>query len=306
MAGSKEPVVNEFEIVIVELLLEKAIPVPATNDTDDDEPFNEKFVAALETEIVIVELLDDNPMPPPATSDTDELEAFKLKLVATAAAGTEIVTDPAPTPTLATPAPENTKALLNVPVLDDVVFPLADSETVEKIGELFEMVIVELLDENAIPPPATKDTDDDEPLRLKLVATDETETVIVELLDDNPIPAPATIDALDELPLSEKFVAVGTTAEIVIVEFELLKLMFPPATRDTLSVVPFNVNGLATAPLAPMIVMVDLLLLKEMFEPATRETDDDDPFNKNYVILGKDKAIVFLLLEISALNPPSQ
>jgi len=76
----------------------------------------------------------------PATRVTLLVLPFKAKLVAT---GDDIVTDPAPTPTLTAPAPENTKALLYVPVLEEVVFPLADIDMVEKLvtdGVVAEMV----------------------------------------------------------------------------------------------------------------------------------------------------------------------
>ena len=69
----------------------------------------------------------------------------------------EIVTVPAPTPTLTPPAPENTRALLKVPVELDVVFPLADRDTVEKLvtlGVVAEMVMeLTLTPTLAIPAP---------------------------------------------------------------------------------------------------------------------------------------------------------
>jgi hypothetical protein len=64
-------------------------------------------------------------MPLLATSETLELDPFKLKFVAVGGAGTEIVTLPAPTPTDAIPAPEKFNSPENVPAELLVVFPMA-------------------------------------------------------------------------------------------------------------------------------------------------------------------------------------
>src|SRR5689334_19383956 len=61
----------------------------------------------------------------PATSETLLEVPFNAKLVAAAGAGTEMVTLPAPTPTLAMPAPEKFNRLLNVPAFELVVLPSA-------------------------------------------------------------------------------------------------------------------------------------------------------------------------------------
>jgi hypothetical protein len=84
-------------------------------------------------EIVIVEAACPIPIPAPADMDTLLVVALSVNVAPPPPpVAPEIVTVPAPTPTLTPPAPENTKALLNVPVELDVVFPLADIDTVEK------------------------------------------------------------------------------------------------------------------------------------------------------------------------------
>jgi hypothetical protein len=100
------------------------------------------------------------PMPIPAPADTDITPIEPLRLDTTDGVVALIVIDPAPTPALTIPAPETARAFTNVPVELDVVFPLADMETVEATP-VFEIVIVLALLANAIPAPATRLTLDE-------------------------------------------------------------------------------------------------------------------------------------------------
>jgi hypothetical protein len=106
-----------------------------------------------EAEMLIEDAPEVNPIFWLATRETLDEVAFRLKLVATAPAGTEIVTDPAPTPTLAIPAPENWRTLLNVPVELEVVLPRAVREIVEKL--VTEGVLAEIV---MLPAPTPADT----------------------------------------------------------------------------------------------------------------------------------------------------
>jgi hypothetical protein len=78
-----------------------------------------------------------------------------------------MVTDPAPTPTEAMPAPEIFKRLENVPDELDVVFPNAVSD-IEDVCTDADMVIVLAFWPMPIPAPAERDTLFDVPLRVKL------------------------------------------------------------------------------------------------------------------------------------------
>lgn len=63
-------------------------------------------------------------------------EAEMVLVPAAPPVGTEMVTVPFPTPTLAPPMPENARTLLKVPEELEVVFPLAEREMVEKLVTL--------------------------------------------------------------------------------------------------------------------------------------------------------------------------
>ena len=86
-------------------------------------------------------------MPAPAEIDKLPDEPFKLltTLLGALWAGTEIVTLPAPTPTLAIPAPENTSPVEKVPVELLVVLPDADIETDAAAADGTEIVMLLLL-----------------------------------------------------------------------------------------------------------------------------------------------------------------
>ena len=71
----------------------------------------------IEFEIVIVELLDENDIPVPATRDTLFVLPFRVNVFPAPAAGTESKTvfPLVETPALNAPIPEKTRTLLNVP-----------------------------------------------------------------------------------------------------------------------------------------------------------------------------------------------
>ena len=134
--------------------VDRLIPDPATN------------AAA----IVMVLALDAKLIPVPLTRDTLLDEPFKLKLVAAAGDGTDIVTLPAPTPTLAMPAPENTSPVLNVPVELIVVFPDALSETATAAAVPPDMYsVLPLIPTLTFPAPETFSRLDMVPLLLTVV-----------------------------------------------------------------------------------------------------------------------------------------
>lgn len=220
------------EIEMVERFEARPIPAPATSETLEVEPLSAKFVAAVETEIVIVERLEASPIPAPATSDTLEEEAFREKFVAAAGAGTEIVTvPPAPTPTLAIPAPEKLSRLLKVPALLLVVFPSAVREMVLKFvtaGVVAEIVMLPAPTPTLIiPAPETFSRLEKVPAELDVVtprAESEIEEVctlaeieIVERFEARPIPAPATSETELVDALRAKFVAAAVAGPIMVI-----------------------------------------------------------------------------------------
>jgi hypothetical protein len=101
---------------------------------------------------------------------------------------------------------------------------------------------------------------------------DEAEIVIVEALEAKPTLAPATRETLDEEALRLKLVATGAVGPtIVILEAPELKVMFAPATSETLLEVPFRLKLVAIAVFGPEIVMFGLVLFWDnvMLFPAT-------------------------------------
>lgn len=81
-----------------------------------------------------------------------------------------------------------------------------------------------------------------------------------------PIPAPAEIDALEEVAFKLKLVAAGTVGPaIVIVLALLLRVMFAPATSETLAVDAFRLK--AAPPAAPINEITPGAVLMVMFEP---------------------------------------
>ena len=165
--------------------------------------------------------------------------------LALVAAGTEMVTVPAPTPTEAIPAPLNCKAFENVPVLDEVVFPIADIE-IEEVwiaGDGTEMVTEPLpTPTDAIPAPEKLSRPENVPAELDvvlpsavkdwLIVCTDAEIVMVLAPFPIPIPAPAKIDTLEEVPFSAKFVAAGTAGpEMVMTCNDCDSVMLLPPTR---------------------------------------------------------------------------
>lgn len=153
----------------------------------------------------------------------------------------EIVIDPAPTPAEMIPAPDTTSALLNVPVDELVVLPEADNEIVEATP-VFEIVIVDRFDANPMPAPATRLTDPVLALSenaaavapdAPIIVMDDAPLLIVMF-------APATKETLDDDPFKLKFVATGD--EIEIVEALLVNPIAPPATIVADPVLPFRLN----------------------------------------------------------------
>lgn len=103
---------------------------------------------------------------PPAAEVAD---TYRIPLAA--GAGTLMVTDPAPTPTLAIPCPENARTLLYVPEELLVVFPLADKLIVLKLTTLGPtIVMLETPLFSVMLFPATKLTLLELPFKLKFVA----------------------------------------------------------------------------------------------------------------------------------------
>ena len=141
------------------------------------------------------------PIPAPAEIDIAPVEPFKLETTdaLAAGAGTEIVTDPAPTPTDAMPAPENWRLVPNVPRELEVVLPSAD--------------IV----------PVCRDCD--------------AEIVSVERLEDSETIPDATRLTLELDPLSEKFVAAGTVGPAIDMTLApVANVIFAPAASNKLPV----------------------------------------------------------------------
>lgn len=166
--------------------VERLIPAPATN------------AAAM----VIVLAFDARLIPVPPTMDMLPVEAFMLK------AGAEIVTLPAPTPTLAIPAPENTRPVLNVPVEFIVVFPDALKETATAAAVPPDMYsVLPLMPTLTFPAPETFSRLDIAPLLLTVVfpiasivryevCTDADTVMVLPAPCPMPIPAPAEMDKI--------------------------------------------------------------------------------------------------------------
>jgi hypothetical protein len=178
------------------------------------------------------------------------------------------------------------------------------------------MVSVELACPMPIPAPADTDNAPVEALRL-----DTTDGVVAEIvIEPAPtpaltIPAPDTTRALFNVPVELLVVLpeadidtvenTGALFEIVIVLRLDANPIPTPATRDTLSVVPFNVNvAPAPPPLAPIIVNEDAPLFIVMFAPATRDTLEDEPLREKLVATGAEIEIVETLF-VSPIAPPA-
>ena len=90
----------------------------------------------------------------------------------------------------------------------------------------------------------------------------------------NAIFAPATRDTLEEDALRLKFVAAGTVGPtIVMLLAPLLNVILAPATRLTLLDVPFKLKFVATGTVGPTIVMLDAPVFRVMLAPAARRID---------------------------------
>lgn len=75
----------------------------------------------------------------------------------------------------------------------------------------------------------------DVPFSEKFVAAEDTETVIVERLEANPMPAPATSDTDDELAFKLKLVALGTLGPMIVSAGFVLSwesVILDPATME--------------------------------------------------------------------------
>ena len=96
------------------------------------------------------------------------------------------------------------------------------------------------------------------------------------------IPAPATRDTLDDDPLRLKFVAVGTLGPTMLKELApLLIVILAPATSETLLLVPFRLKLVAAAGVGPTIVIDDAPVFRVMFAPATSDRLLELPFSEN-------------------------
>lgn len=105
--------------------------------------------------------------------------------------------------------------------------------------------------------------------------------------------APATNDTLEDVPLREKFVAAGTVGPTrVSDDAPEFMVMFAPATMETLLEVPLRLKSVAAGIVGPSIVMVELLLLNVMFTPATKDTLVALPFRLKLVAPSTDAVIV--------------
>lgn len=160
------------------------------------------------------------PILAPAEMLSAPVEPFKLDttLALAAGAGTEIVTEPFPTPTEAIPAPEKFRRLVNVPADEEVVLPNAVRDLLTVCTEA-EIVMLLAPEAKATLAPATSDTLEDVPLRLKFVAAGTVGPTSVRLLAPLLIVmlAPATRLTLLDVPLRLKLVAAGTLGPITVI-----------------------------------------------------------------------------------------
>lgn len=115
-------------------------------------------------------------------------------------------------PALKIPCPETTRLLLKVPdtLLLFKVFPEALSVMVDRAAE-FEIVIVDKLNDNPIPAPATKLMLDDDPFKLKLFGP---MTEIVDRLFEIVILLPPTMLTLSLVPFRTNEPPIGDGAMI--------------------------------------------------------------------------------------------
>jgi len=160
------------------------------------------------------------------------------------------VTLPAPTPTLAIPAPEKTNPVEKVPVELTVVFPDADIETDAAAADGTEIVkLLRLIPTLAIPAPDTTSTLLKVPLEL-FVVLPEADTEMEE---------------------------VCTLAEIVTVLAAWPMPMFAPAEIDIAPVEPFKLDTTLEPEMETVIAPAAVAVCKLMFAPATRAKEIADP-----------------------------
>jgi hypothetical protein len=190
----------------------------------------------------------------------------------------------------ATSANAELDAVFAVPDVDP---PAVRAATDTRVDAVFEIVIVERLDEKLMPAPATRLTLDADPFREKFVAALDTEMVIDDRLDDIPIPAPAIRDALELDPFKLKLVATGTVGPTMVTACnDCDKVMFDPPTNVTAPLVMDDVAP-AVFPLVPMtmalctvpelaaeMVMDDAPVVSVILLPPTRVTDPVEPFRE--------------------------
>ena len=87
----------------------------------------------------------------------------------------------------------------------------------------------------------------------------------------NPITVPAINVTLDEEPLRLKFVATGTAGPMILMVLrDELKVMFAPATSEALELLPFKLKFVAAGTVGPTIVMLFTPVLSVMLAPADR------------------------------------
>ena len=111
-----------------------------------------------------------------------------------------IVILPAPTPTDTIPAPDTFSSPENVPADDEVVLPSAVSDWLI-VCTLAEMVMVDALEANPIPAPATSDTELVDPFSVKfdVAAVTAYETVPPVVVMPRPAPAEYSGPKMDRI-----------------------------------------------------------------------------------------------------------